>query len=95
MLKKLIERQVPVMVFAGTGAVVGYLLLGGPLPGPVGERYGNYLGALFGAVLSVGDVGTLMLRSGIIFLLAFSGSWLLLTLLQRRQRSTAIASSED
>ena len=94
MLKKLLESKTPVMALAGTGAVFSYLLLGGPLPGPVGERYGNYLGALFGAVLSTADLRTLMLRSGLIFLLAFSGGWLVLTLLERYGQSVSAATGE-
>lgn len=94
MTTRLLKNKIPMMVVAGTAAVFAYLLLGGPLPGPVGEQYGTYLGALFGAVPSAHDVRTLVFRSTLIFLAAFSLSWLALTWLEPR-RQVASAGSGD
>lgn len=76
--------KMPLAVLLGTIAMVIYLFLGGPLPGPVGERYGSYLGALFHLMLGVDEVATLVFRSSLIFLLVFSVSWLGLTLRARQ-----------
>lgn len=78
MTARLIEQRKSIMGFMGTVAVFGYLLLAGPLPGPVGEQYGNYLGALFGGFPSVDHLITLLFRSSLVFLLAFYGSWAVL-----------------
>ena len=94
MLSRLVEREGRVMVFVGTVTVFAYLLLGGPLPGPVGEQYGTYLGALFRTVPSATDLMALMFRSSLIFLLGFSGSWLVLELLRRRQPSSCTFSRD-
>lgn len=94
MLRRLMEKRVPIARLAGTIAVFTYLLLGGPLPGPIGERHGSYLAALFGAVLSIDDIGTLAFRSSLVFLLACTGSWLLLVFLQRGQQTSSKAAGD-
>ena len=78
MASRLVEQRKSIRGFVATVAVFGYLLLAGPLPGPMGEQYGNYLGALFGGFPSVDHAVTLLVRSSLIFLLGFYGSWAVL-----------------
>ena len=84
MWRKLIRMRMQTAVLIGMLVVLGYLALGGPLPGPVGERYRSYLGALFHLVVSANIAATLMLRSALIFGAAFGVSWLLLALAGER-----------
>ena len=82
MIARLMEKRITTAVFVSTVAVFAYLGLGGPLPGPVGERHGTYLEALFCAVLSPQDLAALVVRSSLIFMLAFGLSWVLLALME-------------
>jgi hypothetical protein len=85
-----LQNNVFLAFFLATVAVFAYLLLGGPVPGPVGEQYHTYLGALFGCMPSKDVVLTLAYRASLIFLLVFSVSWLLLNTGQRRARGADV-----